>query len=200
MTCAEFLDRFSDYYDGLLQPAEAARLDRHKAECPSCEGYARVLDQSLGLLRELPVVEPRDDFKAGIQYRIHHEDELELVGLGPLGSAAATRTVALVAVMLAFTAWAPSLVRPASNGVRALAAARGLAVAPVGDRANDATEYEEIELAPFSAGQLGAPDEEVKQLWIYPNAMLYEYSTLGGRNRWRAEQAQDAFVRAVGLE
>lgn len=200
MTCAEFLDRFSEYYDGLLGPEAAARFDDHREACTSCRRYAQVLDRSLGLLRELPEVDPPEDLKARVQYRIHVEDESELVGFGPLGSAAATRTIALVTVVLAFTAWAPSMAR------RVATDSVGPMVVPVGTAerqdasgadGNDPT-VGQIQLAPFAAGQLSAPDDDVKQLWSYPNAMLYEHSPLSGRSRWQGET--DGFIRAVGLE
>ncbi len=198
MTCAEFLDRFSDYYDGLLPPAVAARYDDHKAECEACMRYSRVLDRSLSLLRDLPEVEPSSDFQARVHYRIQVDDDRELVGFGPMGSAAATRTVALVAVLLAFTAWAPSMARHTlDNGVGALVASPEIAVGN-GAR-SDAGQADEIQMAPFSAGQLSAPSDDVKQLWSYPNAILYEYSSLSARNRWRTDE-DGSFVRAVGLE
>lgn len=196
MTCADFLDRFSDYYDGLVQPSDAALFDEHKGVCPTCARYADVLDQSLGLLRELPTLDMPESFEAGVRYRIQHEDELALVGMGPLGSAAATRAIAFVALVLAFTAWAPTLAtRPSAD---ASFANDGLLPVASVEPEDDAAGYDDLELAPFATGQLSAPDDDVRQLWSYPNAMLYEYSALGDRNRWRAEE--DSFVRAVGLE
>jgi len=201
MTCADFLGRFSDYYDGLLPPAGVARYDTHKSECAACRRYAEVMDQSLALLREFPEVDPPEDLQSAVRYRIHVGDERELVGFGPVGSAAATRTVALVAVLLAFTAWAPVTARRAvADGVGPMVAQAGVGTSAVGSNGPaESARADEIQLAPFSAGQLSAPDDEVRQLWSYPNAMLYEYSSLSSRSRWAAHE-DDSFIRAVGLE
>lgn len=200
MTCAEFLDRFSEYYDGLVSPEAAARFDDHRQACTSCRRYAQVLETSLGLLQELPEVDPAEDMTARVHYRIQVEDENELVGFGPLGSATATRTIAFVTLVLAFTAWAPSMARRVATdtvGPMVLPVSAADRQSDANSAANDPT-VGQIELAPFAAGQLSAPDDDVKQLWSYPNAMLYEHSPLSGRSRWQGET--DGFIRAVGLE
>src|SRR6266704_2219935 len=40
MTCAEFLDRYTDFRDGLITaPRELRRFDRHLAQCAACRRY-----------------------------------------------------------------------------------------------------------------------------------------------------------------
>src|SRR6266571_4844602 len=44
MTCAEFLERYTDFRDGLITaPRELRRFTRHLAQCPACRRYDAAL-------------------------------------------------------------------------------------------------------------------------------------------------------------
>ncbi len=52
--CLELFSRLSDYLDGTLEPALAAELERHLADCLPCEGVARTLRRTVDLCHRLP--------------------------------------------------------------------------------------------------------------------------------------------------
>jgi len=106
MTCQEFLARYSDYLDEMLDPVEAARMHHHLVGCASCARYDRVVRRGLELVRELPVVEPSPDFEPRLQHRLFHVRD-ERVDERASGASA---VVALaIAGMLAAIAWSPLL-------------------------------------------------------------------------------------------
>ena len=46
MTCAEFLDRYTDFRDGLITaPRELRRFERHLVQCASCRRYDTAVRQ-----------------------------------------------------------------------------------------------------------------------------------------------------------
>jgi hypothetical protein len=73
--CAEFLRDFSDYRDGLMDPATHSRMDAHVAGCSACAGYIRVFDAGVKQLRSVPSVEPSYDFLPRLQHRIYRLEE-----------------------------------------------------------------------------------------------------------------------------
>ncbi len=70
MDCTEFLERYSEYDDSLIAPAESERFRAHMAECPACTRYDRVLRKGRMLARQLPVVEPTDAFGPRLHMRL----------------------------------------------------------------------------------------------------------------------------------
>ncbi|HEY8468108.1 MAG TPA: hypothetical protein VIL18_00630 [Longimicrobiales bacterium] len=108
MTCQEFLARYSDYLDELVDPLEAVQWRRHIEECVACGRYDRVMRQGLELVRTLPRIEPSPDFAARLQHRLFHlRDE----GVGERTSGASAVVALAIAGMLAAVAWSP-LLRP----------------------------------------------------------------------------------------
>jgi hypothetical protein len=108
MTCQEFLARYSDYLDELVDPLEAARWRRHIEDCAACGRYDRVMRQGLELVRALQPIEPSPDFAARLQHRLFHvRDE----GVGERTSGASAVVALAIAGMLAAVAWSP-LLRP----------------------------------------------------------------------------------------
>lgn len=182
MTCSEFLDGYSDYLDGAYAPARAERFGAHLAECASCAGYDRALQNGLDILSGLDLDVP-EDFQARLERRLALDAEDARSGFGPLGSAATNRLVAAVTVLIALVAWSPTLRSPESEAAQVAPAA---ALDPG------------LGMDPMAAGELTSTSPAATELWSYPNALMYEYSTLGSRNR--THTPNDRVVRAVGLE
>ena len=180
MTCTDFLDGFSDYLDGAVPGPRGSEFESHLESCEECARYARVLKEGLGILGGLELDVP-SDFRDRLERRIALDADDARSGFGPLGSAVTTRTVGAVTVLLAIAAWSPTVLgTPATNTTTTA----GSAI--------------ETTLDPLAAGQLSAPLPEATQLWSYPNALMYEYSSLGRSNRPTVDR--DRVVRAVGLE
>lgn len=118
--CATFLDEYSDFRDGLLAPDESRAFEAHLAACSSCARYDRVVDRGARILRELPELEPSEDFAARLQHRLFHAEE-EMRAPGRTASGAPTAAVLSIAAALALAAWLPAL-RPA-GGMHVLPAA-----------------------------------------------------------------------------
>jgi anti-sigma factor RsiW len=70
MDCTEFLERYSEYDDSLIPPAQSERFRAHMSECPACTRYDRVLRKGRMLARQVPVVEPSDAFVPRLHMRL----------------------------------------------------------------------------------------------------------------------------------
>ena len=58
LECSEFLARFSEFHDELMEGDERGLLHEHHETCPSCRRYARVVDEGVKILKDLPRPEP----------------------------------------------------------------------------------------------------------------------------------------------
>lgn len=106
--CKRFLEEYSDFRDGLLPIEVYLDFEAHLEGCASCARYDRVVARGASLLRDLPGVEPSDDFLPRLQHRIHHlEDAVR--GPGRSGSGLSASVALSVAALLALAAWAPVL-------------------------------------------------------------------------------------------
>jgi anti-sigma factor RsiW len=74
MICSDFLDRYSDFRDDELLPAEAASFRDHLAECSSCRRYHRALSSGVAILRDSPAPELREDFRERVRFAIYQEE------------------------------------------------------------------------------------------------------------------------------
>jgi anti-sigma factor RsiW len=72
VACRDLVELVTDYLDDLLEPAVAAAVERHLAECPACVGYVLQMRQTARLLGHLPVETPNDQAKAEILAALHH--------------------------------------------------------------------------------------------------------------------------------
>jgi predicted anti-sigma-YlaC factor YlaD len=106
VSCDEILAAHSDYLDGLLPSHDAARVQWHLASCASCSRYDRIVRRSSELVRELPDVEPSDDFAERLQHRLYHLQDGAAIAGGRSPGAGAAATVA-VAGFIALLAWSP---------------------------------------------------------------------------------------------
>ena len=102
MSCDEFLARHSEYMDGLLPPMVLARLGAHASVCGSCARYDRIIRKGIELARDLPDVQPSEDFELRLQHRIFHMEDAR--AFQPRTGAA---TALAVAAAIALLAWSP---------------------------------------------------------------------------------------------
>jgi len=109
MDCEKFIDRYTEYRDGLLSAGEQARFEQHLKGCPSCRRYGRVLTRGLALWRGLPPATTSPDFTPRLQHRLYHVDDAgKLSPRQHLGSAA---LVAVASVGLLAVTWLPFATR-----------------------------------------------------------------------------------------
>lgn len=74
MECSEFLDRYSDYRDGLLGGARRAAFQRHLAECASCARHDAAVRRGVEILRTMKEIRPSSEFGLRLRRRLR-EDE-----------------------------------------------------------------------------------------------------------------------------
>jgi anti-sigma factor RsiW len=55
LTCQEFVELVTDYFEGVLDPDTTARFDEHRALCPGCETYLLQMKETVSRLGEIPV-------------------------------------------------------------------------------------------------------------------------------------------------
>lgn len=114
MDCTEFLNRYSEYDDSLVPPAEADRFRAHMAVCEACLRYDRVLRKGRMLARQTPGVEPSDDFVPRLRVRLSWQERgrTDRVLRAPAQSASALAAVTVlltVIVALGLLMQAPDL-------------------------------------------------------------------------------------------
>lgn len=113
MNCNHFLERFSDYEDGLLPESARMECEDHLGACPSCSRYVDVIRKGRSMLSMLPPVEVGEDFTPRLQHRLYHvEDGESLVREREAGSGTTAVTLLAMTVLLALAAWSPTVKRP----------------------------------------------------------------------------------------
>jgi anti-sigma factor RsiW len=74
MTCAEFLDRYTDFRDGLVTaPRELRRYERHLAECVACRRYDAAVRRGVRALQAVEALEPSPAFRRRLEARLERE-------------------------------------------------------------------------------------------------------------------------------
>ena len=153
MDCREFLQRYSEYDDSLIPPAEADRFRAHMAVCASCTRYDRVLRKGRMVARQLTDPEPSDDFLPRLQLRLRRERRA-VERRRPLARGAAVAAGLAAATVLMAAAMAVPLMGPgASTGGPARAA--GAYEAP-GSVASPAYRMARVEVARMGSFRLEA--------------------------------------------
>jgi hypothetical protein len=104
--CCDFLDRYSDFRDQLLGPAESEAFESHLAACESCTRYDRVVSGGIQALLRLPEVTPSPDFADRLGNRLSRMDDVQE---GSSSSGAPVALVIAVAATIAGAAWIPAL-------------------------------------------------------------------------------------------
>lgn len=103
MNCAEFLDRYTEFRDGLVAaPRELRRFQRHLAVCAQCREYDTSVRRGVLALQALGTIEPSRNFRRRLDARLHRE---RVQSAGPVfarpGRVAAALLVAVSLVLLA---------------------------------------------------------------------------------------------------
>jgi predicted anti-sigma-YlaC factor YlaD len=101
VTCNEFLERYSDYRDGIIQGQDRLRLEGHLAVCRQCQGYDARIARGIIVLQNSGEIEPSNTLKAQLRERIAagRRPELPLMPTYA-GVLAALVLIASVAVVL----------------------------------------------------------------------------------------------------
>src|SRR2546428_11580036 len=74
MTCAEFLERYTDFRDGLITaPRELRRFERHLARCAGCQRYDAAVRRGVLALRAAETIEPSQGFRRRPEARLGRE-------------------------------------------------------------------------------------------------------------------------------
>jgi anti-sigma factor RsiW len=74
MICTEFLDRYTEFRDGLITaPRELRRFQRHLAQCPACRRYDAALHRGVAALQDAKTIEPSADFRRRLDARLARE-------------------------------------------------------------------------------------------------------------------------------
>lgn len=103
--CEHFLDRYSDFRDGLLPERERREFEAHLSECLECGRYDQVVGEGIRVLLELPEIDASPDFAARLQHRLFHLEEEMAVRRRSSGSSVALTFG--IAAAIGAAAWLP---------------------------------------------------------------------------------------------
>jgi hypothetical protein len=96
MICREFLDRYTEFRDGLIAaPRELRRFQRHLVQCAGCRRYDAALRRGVAALHDVETIEPSADFRRKLDARLAAERSRD---------AAVPASAGLVAAMLVLVA------------------------------------------------------------------------------------------------
>lgn len=74
MTCAEFLDHYTEYRDGLITaPREVRRFARHLSQCAVCRRHDEALRNAVSVLQDNDTIYPSADFRRRLEERLERE-------------------------------------------------------------------------------------------------------------------------------
>jgi anti-sigma factor RsiW len=91
MTCADFLDRYSDFRDGVITaPRELRRFERHLSACGECRDYDARVRRGVMALQTSETIHPSADFRRRLDARLAEERTWDPSLPVPRGGLAAT--------------------------------------------------------------------------------------------------------------
>ena len=100
MTCAEFLDRYTDFRDGLISaPRELRRFERHLTCCPACRRYDAAVRRGVRALQTVETIEPSPEFRRRLEARLAQERRALVQVPASAGIAAALFVAAALALL-----------------------------------------------------------------------------------------------------
>jgi hypothetical protein len=74
MICQEFLNRYTEFRDGLVAaPRELRRFQRHLVQCQACRRYDAALRRGVAALQRVETIEPSIDFRRRLDARLARE-------------------------------------------------------------------------------------------------------------------------------
>jgi anti-sigma factor RsiW len=101
MLCKEFLERHSEYRDGLVtSPRDLRRFTRHIAQCASCRRYDATVRQAVQVLHAASPITPSADFRQRLDARL--AIERRRVPRPPARSGFSTAMLVLAALAMFF--------------------------------------------------------------------------------------------------
>ena len=66
LTCAELVERITDYLEGAMAPGEVSRVREHLASCDGCTAHLEQMQTALRLLE----AQPRERASRGLEDRL----------------------------------------------------------------------------------------------------------------------------------
>jgi anti-sigma factor RsiW len=112
MLCEEFLDRHSEFRDGLITaPRELRRFSRHLAHCVSCRRYDAAVRQGVRALHAVSAIVPSADFRQRLEARLALERRATPRLPARAGISAAMLVLAAVALLILEVARRPGATR-----------------------------------------------------------------------------------------
>src|SRR6266545_6632963 len=100
MTCGEFLDRYTDFRDGLIgAPRELRRFERHLAQCACCRKYDAAVRRGVLALQAAESIEPSPAFRRRLDARLARERDAARQVPARAGIAAALFIAAALALV-----------------------------------------------------------------------------------------------------
>jgi hypothetical protein len=173
MICTEFLDRFSDYYDGVGDAEFVKNAEAHLAGCVSCRRYTEVVGRASELVRAVPALRVTHDFYPRLRHRIFHVDDANALAKSSAGSATNAATILGMAVLLTLAAWSPMMRQKPEVELAPIVVSRPSSQRPVGLRPPP------INFAPTVYSSLPYADPfDGSYLWEHPHALLLRHSPL----------------------
>lgn len=164
--CPQFLDEYSEFRDGLLSRDRMRAFQAHLDACESCARYDRVVEQGIRVFRDLPEVEPSQDFIPRLQHRLYHVDE-ELRRPSSHASGVPLGFTLAIASIIGVSAWMP-VVRPRPSLVQ---------LPPV---VAHAPHREEAVQVLFHPGPLLSAPQPTQPMSVpAANLLFYRYSPVG---------------------
>jgi anti-sigma factor RsiW len=101
MLCTEFLERHSEFRDGLIAaPRELRRFTRHMAHCTSCRRYDATVNQAVQALHTASPISLSPDFRQRLDARLELERHHVEVPPARSGISAALLVLAGVALFV----------------------------------------------------------------------------------------------------
>src|SRR3989442_14038286 len=95
MTCAEFLERYTDFRDGLITaPRELRRFERHLARCAGCRRYDTAVRRGGLAVQAVETIEPSRHFRRRLGAPLERERPATRGGHARAGGAAGPRAPA----------------------------------------------------------------------------------------------------------
>lgn len=112
MICQEFLDRYTEFRDGLIAaPRELRRFQRHLASCPACRRYDAALRRAVQALHASARIEPSAAFRPRLEARLARERGRAAAVPARAGLAAAMLVLVALALLVLEVGRRPQLAR-----------------------------------------------------------------------------------------
>ena len=105
--CRAFLDRYSDYRDGLLDDEGWWFFRGHMAACGRCRRYDRVIRKGVDALRKMSWAPPRRRLTVAEVRRLAAASEPEPPASGTAGAGLAPTAAVLATLLVTAAAWSP---------------------------------------------------------------------------------------------